>query len=362
MRIRSAAIVLSIGVLLAADSCRQGRPAAGSRAIDSKPLLIELGSRDVAEVTTGRVGTGVAIRGSLDPAQRVQVKAPLPGRLSRVFVDRASSVRSGQLLALIDARTLQAQSTGAAAALASAERDYAAADMLQQRGAIPRSDFVRARAALEAARAQATGASQGLADARIVAPLSGIVTESFVSGNETVMPGQPLFTIVNTSELNLVAKISPAAVRAVRVGQPVSLSVNALQGTVVEGRVSRIEAVADAGTRLVSVFVRVPNPTGSLVAGIYAEGVIMTASEGAAAHPIIPLDAVRDENGKSVVYAIVGDRLQRSVVTLGTRDEGRGIVEVLSGIEAASKVVIQPTAALQDGQRVKINETDKEQS
>lgn len=322
---------------------------------------IDLAPSDVAEVNAGKIGSGVDIRGSLDPVRTVQVNATMPGRISSVMVHRTSTVRAGQPMATLDARTVQAQSAGAVAAVAAAERDYAAAEMLRKQGAVAQSDFIRAQAALASARAMAAGASQGVRDATITAPMPGTVVQMFVEGNETVLPGQPLFSIADTSDLVMTAKVSPSDHAKIRVGQAVSLTIRELHFKAVEGRVMRMESIADAGTRQLSVFIRVPNPGRALVAGLYAEGTIVTdeSSNAGAKFPVVPLTALSEAGSETVVYEIDGDHLERRVVTLGVRDDARGLVEIASGLQAPARVILEPLPDLKSGTKVKIIAEDQ---
>jgi RND family efflux transporter MFP subunit len=358
VKISFVAAIAIAGSLCFAACSRKSESATASTATTatSAGRVLDLASRDVANVTAGKIGSGVDIRGSLDPARTVQVKATMPGRISRVLVQRTSAVRSGQALATLDARTVQAQSAGALAAVAAAERDYAAAEMLRKQGAVAQSDFVRAEAALASARAMAAGASQGVRDATITAPMPGTVIQTFIEGNETVLPGQALFSIADTSELVVAAKVSPSDLAKIRVGQPVALTIRELQFKAVEGRVIRVESIADAGTRQLSVYIRVPNPNRALVAGLYVEGTIVTdaASSAKASYPIVPLASISESGAETVVYEITGDRLERRVVTLGARDDARRQVEIVSRLQAPTRVILEPLPELQSGTKVRI--------
>jgi RND family efflux transporter MFP subunit len=176
-----------------------------------------------------------------------------------------------------------------------------------------------------------------------------------------VLPGQPLFSIADTSELEVAAKVSPSAIAQIHVGQPVSLTIRALQFKAIEGRVIRLESVADAGTRQLSVFIRVPNPNLRLVAGLYVEGTIVTdpASAAKTKVPVVPLAAISEVGTETAVYEIVGDRLERRVVKLGERDDSRGLVEVVSGLQAPTRVVLEPMPELKSGMRVRIAADDE---
>lgn len=334
---RRSATALAAVVLLSA-AC--GAPETTDAAVDTAPTLA-LGLRDIATVTLMPIAGGVTITGSLDPAQQVEVKSQIAGQLDSIAVDRGSAVTRGQLLATFDAGPAQAQAASAEAALASAERDLRAADTLYKAGAMSERDFAQATIARDAARAQRAQASENLSRATILAPISGVVSARAVEPGEAVQSGAKLFTIANIDSLELVAGVTPEQAGAVRPGNAVRLTLDAYSGRTVNGRVSRVEPVADPVTRQVSVYVHVQNRDHGLVAGLFASGVIIQRGS-AAPVPAIPASAVRTSGTESFVYVIEGAGLARRVVTLGARDDARGMVEVTSGVATGVRVLVNP--------------------
>ncbi len=336
-----------VGILLATAAMGCGRAPATS-AGPAAPLVLD--ERDVAAVTSGNVFTGVHVSGYLRPAVQVQLKSSLSGRVKAVNASRGVTVQKGEVLVLLDDQTLKAQSAGAAASLAAAQRDHAAAEMLFKAGSAPESDLVNARASLEAAQARLVGAKESLANAMIVSPITGVVTEKLVEAGGTVVAGEKLLTVADVSVLELAGMVDASEVDKVRTGQGVSLSVDSASGKLYEGTVSRIERIASAGTQQATVFVRVPGVGGPLLAGLYTKGTIRT--DTGAPRPVLPLTAVQDEGGGSAVFVVEGDRLKRTPVVLGLKNLGSGLAEVTSGLSAGARVLVSPTGQAKDGQRV----------
>lgn len=329
--------VLPLLGLLIGAACSGGNAQdvpAEVRATDT-PLV--LGPRDVAVVAASESTTGVRVTGSLDPARQVEVKAQVSGQLQRVNVDRGDSVRRGQLLAVIDSALQQAQSSAARAQLAAAERDFDAAEMLFKAGAISERDYVNARSARDAARAQVNQIGQSISHATIEAPQNGVVTSRDVSVGETVMPGATLFSIADVTRLELHGTIPADRISFVRLGQPVSLTLEAYPGRVIQGRVDRIDPVADASTRQVTVYVIVDNSSRELVGGLFATGVIETDMPAATVTPEVPPSAVVDGN----VFEVSTGRVRR--IPVGS---------VLPG----QKVIVSPSADLKEGRAVEVSE------
>lgn len=354
---RSLFALLALGFLIGSLACGGDSVAtaetSGGTPRDTTRVVV-LGGRDLATVRLLPVTSGVAVAGSLDPAERVQVKSQITGQVDSVFVDRGSVVKRGDVLATIDARVTRAQVASAAAALASAERDLRASDTLFKAGAISERDFVQSKVGRDAALAQLTLHRETLARATVTSPITGVISTKSIEPGEIVQLATELFAVVNTSTLELRGGIPAASVGLVRVGQRVALTADAMPGVQMEGQVARIEPVAEEGTRQVRVYVRVNNASRSYVPGVFASGTILVGGASIEPLPTLPLRAVRTVGERSVVFAVIGDRLEERRVELGASDPDRGIVVVRSGISVGTRVLAQPDASLRDGMRVRV--------
>jgi len=335
------------------------RSAAGNTS--NTPLV--LGVRDLAVVVEQPLRAGIEVTGSLDPAERVEVKAQIAGQLARVTVERGTAVRRGQALTSFESGALRAQVASAQAAVAARARDLEAIDTLYKRGAASQQDFVNARAARDAAEAQLAQVRETLERATVLAPIGGQVSEKLVSTGEAVQSGAHLFTIINSDVLELAGQMAAADAAQVRVGQRVLLTLEAYPGREVQGRVDRIDPVANPATRQVTAYIRVQNTRDPVVAGLFATGRILTGQSAAAASAqtsaatsslAVPSGAVRGEGSDTVVYVVADGRVQRRLVSVGARDALTGLSEVRSGLRAGERVLIAPGAAPRDGAAVQV--------
>ena len=115
---------------------------------------------------------------------------------------------------------------------------------------------------------------------------------------------------------------------ALSVGAAVQFSVRGYEQPF-EGRIDRISPQADPTTRQVPIFVTAPNTGGRLVAGLFAEGrVVSSASEGL----VVPLNAVNEAAGAPWVMRVNSGRTEKVNVTLGLRDTRTERVELVSGV------------------------------
>ncbi|HYH78350.1 MAG TPA: efflux RND transporter periplasmic adaptor subunit [Longimicrobium sp.] len=360
--IRAALATTGITALLAA--CGGGGAAEEARGETpaASPQVV-VAPADLATAATTELQGGVALTGSLVPYRVVEVKSQVPGVVAGLSVDRGSAVRQGQVLARIEAQGIQSQAGGAAAqvaaaqaALAQANRQLESARTLRDAGAMSEISYraaetqvAAARAQLAAARAGATGASEAASRTRVVAPLTGRVSARQVQSGEAVAVGAVLLTVVDSRFLELNGQVPVEQAAAVRDGQPVEFTLNSDPGRRYGGTVSRVDPVADPNTRQVGVTLRLPNPEGALIGGLFASGRVLTGTTRQAV--TVPSAAVRTAGTESFVWVVKDGRAERRVITQGERDEQRGVVAVTAGLAAGEQVVAVP-GEIEEGARV----------
>jgi len=325
-----------------------------------------LAATDVAPVVRGTIEAGVAITGDLRPIESVDVKARLEGDLLNVYVREGQRVSAGQLLARFEAseqesdrQSAEAERASARSALATAQWNLEQSEELFKAGAIPERDARAARQGVVAARAQVAAAearvrstSSFVTDTRVLAPTSGVIEKRLVENGEHVARGASMLTVVRSDVLELAASVPARFAGDVRAGQTVRFTAD---GRRFDGRVARVSPTVDPATRSVTVYVQVPNGNGELKGNTFASGRVIGRTVNDAL--LIPGPAVRDVPDSSsafYVFRVAGDQLTRTPVSLGVVDEGRGIAQVLSGLEEGDRVVIGNVGTLGDKMRVQI--------
>jgi RND family efflux transporter MFP subunit len=365
MKRTSGSVLAAVATLALLGACKGSDRA---QANEVAPAAVVLGPQDVATAQVGPIGSAVVVSGPLEPSERVTLRAQVPGVLTGLSVDRGSTVRRGQVLAVIEAAGIRGQAAGAQASIAAAQANLAlarqrmeAARTLREAGAMSEIDYRTAVAAFEAAEAQvaaarAQAATSGEAAARtvITSPIAGVVSNRLVENGEAVSPGDELFTVVNPGTLELEGSIAVADAARVRVGQPVEFTLDAVPNERHRGTVARIDPIADPATRQVGVYVQLPNQGWRLVGGQFARGRIMTGANTTAV--LIPETAVRETaSGEREAFVVANGRAARRIVTLGPRDEAAGLVAVTTGVQAGERVIVAPTTDIADGTPVTVS-------
>jgi RND family efflux transporter MFP subunit len=335
-------------------------------AADKKEIVHELSARDVAVVEARPLAVTLPLSGSLTPLAQATVRSKVSGVVRQTTVQEGMAVTAGQVIARLDdsearARVAQQQAmvaeAGARLALAKKNQTNSAAllkqNFIAQNAYDTSSNAVDlAQAALDSARAQLDLARIALNDTVIHAPLGGVVSKRHVQAGEKLSPDSPVFSIVDLKQLTLDAQVPASDIPRVKVGQDVQFKVDGFGGRAFAGKVLRINPAAEAGSRAMLVYIGVDNPDGVLRAGMFAKGVVTT--EKSAVHPLLPIGAVQQENGKDVVYRVDGGKVVVQPVRLGLKSEDEGLVEALDGVPAGATVLAVKLDGVKPGEKARL--------
>ena len=316
----------------------------GTPADRPTPVEIEL-------VKRGSVSRNSVIAGMLEPIRTVGVNAQLSGILLSLKAEEGHRVRQGDVLAEIDARELEAQARSAAANLKFAQSTLERSELMFKQQVITISELERDRAALEAAKASNEQLQTRLGYARVVAPISGIITEKRIEAGDIVSSSTRLFTVADVSTLVTRIQVSELEITTLKAGDVVPLTVDALGSQKVEGRIRRIFPTADSATRLIPVEVAL---TGSqlnqLRPGYTVRATLsLDRRDGAL---LVPSRAVSGPAGARAVYIVKGGLVERRAVNVGS--DMAGLSEILDGVSEGDSVIVSGTSMIREGAKAKV--------
>ena len=316
----------------------------GTAADRPTPVEIEL-------VKRGSVSRNSVIAGMLEPIRTVGVNAQLSGILLSLKAEEGHRVRQGDVLAEIDARELEAQARSAAANLKFAQSTLERSELMFKQQVITISELERDRAALEAAKASNEQLQTRLGYARVVAPISGIITEKRIEAGDIVSSSTRLFTVADVSTLVTRIQVSELEITTLKAGDVVPLTVDALGSQKVEGRIRRIFPTADSATRLIPVEVAL---TGSqlnqLRPGYTVRATLsLDRRDGAL---LVPSRAVSGPAGARAVYIVKGGLVERRAVNVGS--DMAGLSEILDGVSEGDSVIVSGTSMIREGAKAKV--------
>jgi RND family efflux transporter MFP subunit len=282
------------------------------------------------------------------------------------MADQGQAVRAGQTLARIEAGGLQDSFLSARAAVTSASnsadvarRELERSQKLLAAGAIAERDMEQARrsaiaanAALADARARLATAQKQVSNTVVTSPINGVVSERAASAGDVVQPGAALFTVVDPRSMRLEGSVPAEQLNQVRVGAPVSFTVNGYPGRTFAGRVTRVNPTADPATRQVRIMISIPNAEGRLVGGLFATGRLASESKTGM---VVPVTAVDSRSSTPAVFRIKGGKVERVPVQLGIRDEAAERIEIQSGVQPGDTLLLGAAQGITPGTIVKVS-------
>jgi RND family efflux transporter MFP subunit len=305
----------------------------------------------------------VAASGNVAAWQEALVGSEIGGlRISEVLVNVGDVVKKGQVLARISstsvAADVAAQQAAVAEAQAAANEAQANADRartLQASGAISAQQILQfdtaaksAAARLESAKARLQVEQIRLAQTRIVAPDSGVITARMATVGQVTQPGQELFKLIRQNRLEWRADVTAAEALSIKPGQ--TALITAANGTQVKGKVRMLAPTVDPNTRNTLVYVDLPATDNPIKAGMFAKGVFELGSSNALT---VPQQAVVLRDGFSYLFTVQPDnKVAQIKVTPGRRVGDR--VEVTQGVQPNQRVVASGAAFLTDGDIVRV--------
>jgi membrane fusion protein, heavy metal efflux system len=344
-------------------------PPAVERGSEMLPDVVVPLTKDAAEragivmskVTTQAVTDSLRLPGVVEPNayRQVSVTPLVDGRVVSVSARLGDRVRKGQPIAQVyspDVAEARTKYVGAKAMLDAHDRELQRTEKLVKIGAASRQELERIHAEhaaqtaeVESARSRlqllgaevnegSPSASQESATANVPAPIDGVVTERLANVGLNVDPSTKLFTVVDLSNVWIVADVYERDLQRVREGTRATVTTTAYPDRPLEGRVSFIDPQLNTGTRTAKIRVEVPNPRGDLRLGMYTD--VAIAAPGTASVLSVPKDAVQSVGDRQFVYLSSPNDPTKFIereVRLGRTLGGQ--IEVLAGVSAGDSVV-----------------------
>jgi len=355
-----------------------------------KPLVEVAAARPAGDLQSQAL---LNASGYVTPRRRATVAAKVTGRVEQIYAEEGLHVRSGQVLAELDCSQPKASLASArtdrdatAAALAdlevqlgNADREWKRAESLRAAGvnsvqqldaARTTADSLRSKIALtkeqtRAAEARIAVAQQDVDNCTVRAPFDGIVVSKDAQRGEMVSPISAgggftrtgIATVVDMNSIEVEVDVNEAYIARVQTGQKAVSILDAYPDWQIPSTVRTVIPTAERQKATVKVRVsfdkldpRILPDMGVKVA--FLDDTPVAKSKGSEARALIPKAAVRRDGGKSIVFLVSQQKLERRAVSLGA--ERGSDVEVMAGISPGDKLVVGGAENLRDGQAVEV--------
>ncbi len=208
---------------------------------------------------------------------------------------------------------------------------------------VAKQDVLAADASVEQARAQLQSAQLNLKNAQIYSPVSGVVNTKLADVGEAVGPTTALLNLVALDSVYFEAQVSENNISRIRVGQPIQVTISAVQQQPLSGFVSDLIPVADSRSRQFRLRVTIPDSGKRLTPGAFARGLVTTQAIYNAL--TVPSEAITREGGQA--YLMVAKPsgkdavIERRAVKLGL--EANGKTQIIGGVRNGESVVVGKT-------------------
>jgi len=342
------------------------------RWLHGRALVRETADLAVPTVTVvspvpGKAPAGVLLPAEVDPWIEAPLYARASGYLKRWTADIGAQVKQGDLLAEIETPELDQELDRTRHELAQVEASHALAKLTaeryagliqtasvsEQENAEKQADLALKSAQMKAAQANVRRLEQLKGFARVTAPFAGTITARKVDVGDLITAGSAgeLFRLAQTDRLRVYASVPQAGAAAIVPGQMADVLIPEKPNQVFQAQVARTAGAIAPTSRTLLVELEVDNGRGEILAGSFAQ---VRFAGGKGTPPLtVPGNALlfRAEGPQVGVVGPDGKVELRSV-KLG-RDFGQ-TVEILSGVTAKDRVILNPSDSLSSGATVRV--------
>jgi RND family efflux transporter MFP subunit len=344
---------------------------------------------------TGGASAGAVLNASgyVTARRRATVSSKVTGKVLEVFVEEGRAVRKGQVLArLDDSQTRASLAVGQAqletarrgmaedeARLREAELTLGRREQLVKEQVISKAELDSSRAEVDSLRARIAVANQqikvaesvvsqrrtDLADMEVRAPFDGVAISKDAQPGEMISPVSAgggftrtgVATIVDMTSLEIEVDVNESYINRVHAAMPVEAVLDAYPDWRIPAHVIATIPSADRQKATVKVRIGFEELDPRILPDMGVKVSFLNerpANQAAAARPrlLVPKAAIRSADGRSVVFVMHEDRVERRAVSVGTTTGEQ--TEVLSGINAGDRVVVDGPQTLKDGDKVKV--------
>ena len=327
-------------------------------------------SVSVVSPTKGKPGDGLVLPAEIRPWREASIYARANGYLKDWVADIGAHVQPGQLLAEIETPDLDQQLAQAKAQLTLAQANLHLAQITDQRWKVllKTASVSDQEAAEKAAGRETAAASVGaqlanmrrlqelVAFQRVVAPFAGTVTLRSVDVGDLIVAGsggRELFHVAQTEKLRVYVRVPEPSARDIAPGQAASLTTPANPGRVFPATVRTTAEAISTSSRTLLTELEVDNPQQEILPYSYGE---LSLNQSQSDSPLtLPSNTLLFRaQGLQVGVVRPDGTVELRSIQVG-RDFGQ-TVEVLGGVTAADRVIVNPADSLVAGTNVRIQD------
>ena len=325
----------------------------------------------VIRATPVTADSEMVLPGTLKPFVESPLYARTNGYLKKWYKDIGSHVAKGEILADIDTPEIDQQLAQSRADLVTSQANLSLSTLTAARyqdliktDSVSRQDLDNANGDLAARRAMVQSADANVkrleemeSFKHVYAPFAGIITQRNVDPGTLINAGnggvatKEMFDLAQIDPMRVYVAVPQSDSPSIHLGLKACLTLTELAQKSFCGQVVRTANSIDPSTRTLLTEVDVPNGSGTLLPGSYAEVHFDVKATGQRVS--LPVNALLFRpDGTMAAVVDSNNRINLKKLTIG-RDFGNAL-EILQGIDATDRIVINPPDALEQGEQVKL--------
>ncbi len=277
--------------------------------------------------------------GSLAENMATAVSFSSPGTVKTLNIAEGKKVNKGTLVATLDDTSAKSALEIATAMKNQAEDARSRMEKLYQNKSISEIQWMEVESKYKQALAAEKLAQKALDDCKLYAPATGIVSGKNIEIGQNVLPGAPIFRILDISRVKVRAFVPEKEIGSIRVGDKVRIQVGALGNKVFDGKISNKGISANPLSRNYEIEAEIPNKSGELLPGMLAE--ITLERSDSLSGVVLPTAAVMlDEKNRKFVWVVSGGRADRRDIDVRLSIDAAGNDVLVQGVEAGDTVIV----------------------
>jgi len=310
-------------------------------------------SANAPQLPTATVRTQVAeakslmsteeVVGTVRSKTRAVIEASVGGRIETLAASPGQLVKKGELIAQLDVREIQARLDQAKATLDQANRDLERFTKLLEQNVLTKAEYDTAEARQRIAKAAVTEAETMLGYAKVTAPFSGVITRKLSDVGDLASPGRGIVELEDPDTLRVEAAVPEGLIRLLKMGAGMEVRTAELASPAT-ATVSEIAPAADPASRTSLVKLDLPANAGLRL----GQFVRVAVPVGEKSSLRLPASALVLRGQMEMVFVAANKTAQMRLVKTGRQANGE--IEIVSGLEAGERVVVDGAGKLLDGQ------------
>ena len=316
-----------------------------SKKQDAKTTVVDIKPKvKIALVSVREVAQNKEFTATVEPDVKNNIAPASPGRIRKIMVEVGDRVSKGQKLVQMD----NVNFVNSEVQIENLRRIYKRMLGLFEFGGASQQELDNAKLQLEVAETNIRNLNE---NTFLTSPISGIVSARNYDEGDMYSGQNPVLTVMQIAPVKIKIFISESYYSKVKMGMPVSVKVDLLEGETFNGKVSLVYPTIDERTRTFGLEVKIANANSKLRPGMFAR---VGMDFGKMNNIVVPDRAVVKQTGSAerFVYVYADGKVQYRKVELGQR---LGVeYELLSGVRVGDQVVVSGQSKLGDGVAVEL--------